>query len=308
MIVRTTDSSVPAALRPVPASSRIELPTLEPNEALLLAVGVLGPDPDMEIAKQLVITGGTSVLGILEAARTMVATGDLVHDGRRFAWRDEHSERRQHIGPRGLLEERFATLDTSSMRFLEVACSALPASSPQVIDAAVALDGIPEDTRRRAFEALQNDGLLNRQGKPESELLRRAVVQRMPPARRTEVYRFVAQALHSAEPLVGPSMAATVGAYLCEGGDLERGAHAILEAGSLAADLGYNSAAVRLADGRLVRAAVGLGDVEAGRVVDVEHLGQGLPEGDDDLIGEVRAGQAHYGAASRGAVRRSHGL
>ena len=247
LIVRTTDSSVPAALRPVPASSRIELPTLEPNEALLVAVGVLGPDPDMEIAKQLVITGGTSVLGILEAARTMVATGDLVHDGQRFAWRDEHGERRQHIGPRGLLEERFATLDTSSMRFLEVACSALPASSPQVIDAAVALDGIPEDTRRRAFEALQNDGLLNRQGKPESELLRRAVVQRMPPARRTEVYRFVAQALHSAEPLVGPSMAATVGAYLCEGGDLERGAHAILEAGSLAADLGYNSAAVRLA-------------------------------------------------------------
>jgi hypothetical protein len=69
----------------------------------------------------------------------------------------------------------------------------------------------------------------------------------MPPARRTEVYRFVAHALHTAEPLVGPSMAATVGAYLCEGGDLTRGAHAILEAGSLAADNGYTNAAVRLA-------------------------------------------------------------
>ena len=69
----------------------------------------------------------------------------------------------------------------------------------------------------------------------------------MPPARRTEVYRFVAQALHTAEPLVGPSMAATVGAYLCEGGDLGRGTHAILEAGSLAADNGYTHAAVRLA-------------------------------------------------------------
>jgi len=69
----------------------------------------------------------------------------------------------------------------------------------------------------------------------------------MPPARRTEAYRFVAHALHTAEPLVGPSMAATVGAYLCEGGDLARGAHAILEAGSLAADNGYTAAAVRLA-------------------------------------------------------------
>jgi hypothetical protein len=42
-------------------------------------------------------------------------------------------------------------------------------------------------------------------------------------------------------------MAATVGAYLCEGGDLVRGAHAILEAGSLAADNGYTHSAVRLA-------------------------------------------------------------
>jgi hypothetical protein len=42
-------------------------------------------------------------------------------------------------------------------------------------------------------------------------------------------------------------MAATVGAYLCEGGDVERGTHAILEAGSLAAENGYKGAAVRLA-------------------------------------------------------------
>jgi hypothetical protein len=226
---------------------KIDLPELDPNEALLVAAGILGPDTDMEIATQLVITGGTTVLGITEAARTMIATGDIVHDGRSFVWREEAAERRQYLGPRALLEERFATLDTSSMRFLEIACTALPASSAQVVDAAVALDGIPAETRQRALEALVNDGLLTPQGKPDSELLRRAVVQRMPPARRTEVYRFVAQALHTAEPLVGPSMAATVGAYLCEGGDLARGTHAILEAGTLAADNGYTHAAVRLA-------------------------------------------------------------
>jgi hypothetical protein len=247
LCVRTTDSSVPAGLRGLQRSVTIDLPALDPNEGLLVAAGILGPDAHMDIAKQLVITGGTTVLGITEAARTMIATGDIVHDGSRFVWREEDAERRQYMGPRALLEERFATLDTSSMRFLEVACTALPASSAQVIDAAVALDGIPADTRRRALEALVNDGLLTRQGKPDSELLRRAVVQRMPPARRTEVYRFVAQALHTAEPLVGPSMAATVGAYLCEGGDLARGAHAILEAGSLAADNGYTNVAVRLA-------------------------------------------------------------
>ncbi len=247
LCVRTTESSLPAGLRPVPRSSRIELSSLEPNEALVVAAAVLGPNADVEIAKQLVISGGASVLGVVEAARTMVATGDLVHDGNGFRWRDAEAERRQYLGPRALLEERFATLDSSSMRFLEVACAALPASSAQVIDAAVELDGVPEETRKRALEALMNDGLLDVRAKPASELLRRAVVQRMPPGRRTEVYRFVAQALHGSEPLVGPAMAATVGAYLCEGGDLQRGAHALLEAGSLAADQGYNSAAVRLA-------------------------------------------------------------
>jgi hypothetical protein len=247
LCIRTTESSVPAGLRGLHRAATVDLPALDPNEGLLVAAGILGPEANTEIARQLVITGGTTVLGITEAARTMVATGDIVREGNTFVWRDETAERRQHLGPRALLEERFATLDTSSMRFLEIACAALPASSAQVVDAAVALDGIPDGTRRRALEALVNDGLLTPQGKPDSELLRRAVVQRMPPARRTEAYRFVAHALHTAEPLVGPSMAATVGAYLCEGGNLARGAHAILEAGSLAADNGYTSAAVRLA-------------------------------------------------------------
>lgn len=247
LCVRTTEASIPAGLRPIQRNAKIDLPALDPNEALLVAGGVLGPAADVEIAKQLVITGGMSALGVKEAARTMVATGDIVHDGETFVLREASVEPRQYLGPRALLEERFATLDTSSMRFLEIACVALPATSTEVIDAAVALDGIPRDTRKRVLVALVNDGLLTPLGKPDSELLRRAVVQRMPPARRTEVYRFVAKALHSAEPLVGPAMAATVGAYLCEGGDLERGAHALLEAGTLAADNGYTAAAVRLA-------------------------------------------------------------
>ncbi|MGB5812685.1 MAG: hypothetical protein WBG86_19280, partial [Polyangiales bacterium] len=247
LCVRTTESRVPAGLKAVRPAVAVKLSPLDPNEALIIAGALLGPATDIEVAKQAVIAGGTTVLGITEAARTMVATGDLIHDGNAFAWREDVPEARQFLGPRALLEERFATLDTSSMRYLEIACAALPASSSQVIDAAVALDGVAEKTRRRALDALIGDGLLSERAKPDSELLRRAVVQRMPPARRTEVYRFVAQALHEAEPLVGPSMAATVGVYLCEGGDLHRGALAILEAASLAADQGYTGAAVRLA-------------------------------------------------------------
>ncbi|MGB5545066.1 MAG: hypothetical protein WBM74_00720, partial [Polyangiales bacterium] len=173
LCIRTTESTVPAGLRSLEGSTRIELPALDPSEALLVAAGILGTNANMEIAKQLVITGGTTVLGIAEAARTMVATGDLIRDDQGFVWREEAAERRQYLGPRALLEERFATLDTSSMRYLEVACTALPASSGKVIDAAVGLDGIAERTRRRCLEALINDGLVTTQGKPSSELLRR---------------------------------------------------------------------------------------------------------------------------------------
>jgi hypothetical protein len=247
LCVRRFELKLPAALKTVRPAVQISLSSLDPNEALLIAGAMLGPETETEIAKQAVVMGGTTVLGLTEAVRTMVATGDIVHDGTAFRWREDAQAQRQYLGPRALLEERFATLDTASMRYLEIACAALPASSQQVIDAAVALDGVPKRTRGRARDALINDHLLNGRAKPDSELLRRAVVQRMPPARRTEVYRFVAQALHESEPLVGPSMAATVGAYLCEGGNLELGTHAILAAGALAADLGYAGAAVRLA-------------------------------------------------------------
>ena len=280
--IRTVDSRMPAALKGVRPAQQIVVSPLDPNEALVVATAILGPETSIDIARQVVIAGGTTLLGLTEAARTMVATGDLVHDGEAFVCRGDDQEQTQYLGPRALLEERFGTLDSASMRYLEIACAALPASSPQVIDAAVALDGVPEQTRRRALDALIRDGLLTPFAKPDSELLRRAIVQRMPPARRTEVYRFVAQALHEAEPLVGPAMAATVGAYLCEGGDLERGTHAILEAGSLAADHGYTAAAVRLAAAAVqYQPSTGTRSA-ASEISRVVQLPSGPPDQDDD--------------------------
>ncbi|MBW2718296.1 MAG: hypothetical protein JRD94_06990, partial [Deltaproteobacteria bacterium] len=71
LCIRTTESSVPAGLRGLPRAARIDLPALDPNEALVVASAILGPDTNAEIAKQLVISGGATVLGITEAARTM---------------------------------------------------------------------------------------------------------------------------------------------------------------------------------------------------------------------------------------------
>ena len=57
LCIRTTESSVPAGLRGLKRAATIDLPALDPNEALLVAAGILGPDASTEIATQLVITG-----------------------------------------------------------------------------------------------------------------------------------------------------------------------------------------------------------------------------------------------------------
>ena len=49
------------------------------------------------------------------------------------------------------------------------------------------------------------------------------------------------------EPYGGPALSATVGALLCEGGQLEEGSEALLQSGALAASLGYRHAAFKLA-------------------------------------------------------------
>lgn len=245
--VRLLDKQIPADLQEITTPTRLSLPNLEANEAMLIARAILGEQTSTDIAKQVVIAGGGSLLGLTEAARTMVAAGDVVRDGDRFVWRTDTRERRQFTGPRELLEERMSALDGSSLKYLEMACAALPVSSARVIDSAAAMDGFDAKARAAARKALIADRLLGVTAKPSSEVLRRIVIQRMPPARRAEIYRFLARALREQEPHFGPVMAATTGAYDCEGGDLDTGVEALLNVGTLATKLGYANAAVRLA-------------------------------------------------------------
>ena len=245
--IRLLDKQIPADLQDVTTPTSLTLSNLEANEALLIASAIVGAQTPSDIAKQVVIAGGGSLLGLTEAARTMVAAGDIVWDGQRFVWRKTPRESRKFTGPRGLLEERMTALDGSSLRYLEMACAALPASSARVIDAAAELDGFDPEQRAAARHALIADRLIGVTAKPSSEVLRRIVIQRMPPARRAEIYRFLSKALCEQEPHFGPAMAATTGAYDCEGGDLDAGVTALLNVGALAAKRGYTSAAVRLA-------------------------------------------------------------
>ena len=59
------------------------------------------------------------MLGVVEAARTLVASGDLVYDEGAFVWRAGPRSGAQGLGMDAVLSERLGTLDADSRRVLE---------------------------------------------------------------------------------------------------------------------------------------------------------------------------------------------
>jgi tetratricopeptide (TPR) repeat protein len=227
------------------------LPLLRTPDAKQIAEAILGETTSEEVTRRVAVLGGDTPLGVIEAARTLIAAGDLVWDAsaRRFSFR---------VGPRGgvsgipvesLLDERIASLEATPRRILEAVCAA-PSGSPSDLSRAVAaMDGISGDDLAEGIERLVVESLLS----PEeplaatSTMLRAVVVQTMPPSRISELYRFIARAMQAAAAKDAEFEKATVGFYLAEGGHEADGARALIEAGRAASLHGFPRAAVRLA-------------------------------------------------------------
>lgn len=224
----------------------LELPALTRDQAAQVAAKVLREPEDSALAASVGLTGGDTTRGIIEAARTLVSSGDLVCIDSRFAWR-QRPRSESNLATASLVEERILALEEDPLRALEVVCAALPASCKEVFEAAMESDGLSADRCLVAIRVLRGERFITAELAPDSEVLRRVVIRRMPAARRSEVYRFVGDALASKEPYPGPALSATVGAYWCEGGETAKGVRALLKAGVMAATRGYTRAAVRLA-------------------------------------------------------------
>lgn len=223
-------------------------------------------------------------LGVVEAARTLVAAGDLVREEGHFRWR---------VGPRAgvraipldsLLQERLGALEEAPMRLLEAVCMS-PAGTPGLITASVAgHDGLDAERRHDATVALQNEAFVHGGPllQPTSEHLRRLVLRNMPPARSAELSRFVAEAMTESALVSGPMAQATIGYFLQQGGAPAAAAEAILVAARASLESGLHAAArhlaaaavqthplveVRTEAGRISRAAAGdEDDAKAARV------------------------------------------
>ncbi len=248
LVVRASaDARLPRPFAP-PPEGEIRVPLLKPDEALEVARGVVGLAADPDIAEVVAVHGGDSPLGILEAARTLVSSGDLVHDGARFQWRLAARAAESRIPLRLLLDERLRAVEPIASRMLEVVCVAPFGFPPHVLHRTAALDGLDEESRLQSIAALRQEAFLadDRELRPSSEAVRAMVLRSMPPARLAELHRFLAAAI---EEDIGPGtlVRATTGFLRGEGGDTEVGALSLLEAAAAATRAGHERSAVRLA-------------------------------------------------------------
>ncbi|MBC7173213.1 MAG: hypothetical protein H5U40_12320, partial [Polyangiaceae bacterium] len=250
LVVRTAaDVTIPRPLAPVDAECDIRIPLLKPDEARAIARSVLGDAADPSIVEVVAVHGGDSQLGVVEAARTLVASGDVVHDGSRFLWRLAQRSAENRVPLRHLLEERLRLLEPIPSRMLEAACVA-PFGFPAIsVHRAAALDGLDRESRAHSIARLRQEAFLadDEDLRPSSEALRAVVLRNMPPARLAELHRFLASAVDEGANPAETLIRATLGALRSEGGDAELGAKALLDAAAAAARAGHDRSAVRLA-------------------------------------------------------------
>ncbi|MCB9602811.1 MAG: hypothetical protein H6720_21040 [Sandaracinus sp.] len=238
------DLPLPKSLEALPWQEYV-LPSLRLDDAKEVAATILG-EADEDVIRRVAVLGGDTPLGVVEAARNLLAAGDVIYADHRFVWRSAPRAGIRAIPLDTLVHERVDTLEGVSRALLET-CSLVPPGTDEdtIVDLA-RRDGLTNELGE-ARERLEREAFL-RAGSwaPTSEHLRRAVLQSMPPARRAELERFFAAALEAKGPS-GPVAGVTRGMALAEGGDGAGAAAVFLRAAEALATRGWRDAARRLA-------------------------------------------------------------
>ena len=179
----------------------LPLPRIRSGGALEVARGVLGGKTDEGVCQRVAQLGGASPLGVVEAARVLVAGGDLIHiqGDESYRWRAGPRSGARTIPIEALIEERVTATDGTARCILEAIC-ATPSGSPSELSRTVAMaDGVGLDDLAEGIERLCGEAFLA----PEEPLyatssaLRTVVVQAMTPGRVREMYGFIAGAMEA---------------------------------------------------------------------------------------------------------------
>ncbi len=228
----------------------LTLPPLRTSDARVVAQSVLGEATPVDVARRVAVLGGDTPASVLEAARAMIGSGDLVLDSeseeRRFIWRGAPRGGVKALALDALLAERLDQLDDESRRLLELITS-MPEWGPRsMLDALAAADGLRARAIPRSLDRLVREGWLSagELPRPASSFLRRFVGSASPPARTAEVHRFVAAQLPPSSRVAETAERAL---HLVLGGNETEGVGSLLGAADALIALGYGGAAAQLA-------------------------------------------------------------
>ncbi len=242
-------ANTPAAIARITGLERVTLDPLDESARSQAAADVLSLSFNDPLAHRVAELGGDSVLAIETAARALVSTGEVVHDGKRFRFRTHD---RRPPGPAAIEElvlARISGLSNVAQRVLEAMCVSPLAATAELTHAVAELDGLPADAVSAGRAQLANEGLIADDASlgPLESTVRLAVRGAMPPARASELHRFVAQLLRAQCPPEPSFQHAVVAHHLAEGGNDVGAASALLDAAYAASSKGFDRVAVRLA-------------------------------------------------------------
>jgi hypothetical protein len=241
------DARVPGALLRGAEPVELRIPVPSAQDRCRIAEQVLGLPAGSGVARRVAQLSSASMRGVTEAARTLVSSGDLVHDGTGFVWR---------AGPRGagvsipvdaLLSERLKGLSPEAHRVLEALCIAAPDLEAALVDRIVALDGLDAAGASAGRAQLLHEGWIDARGSLGAAASRVVSTVRsdMQPARAAELHRFAS--LVMGEHLTQGFGLGLVAHHHAEGGQTSEAAQALLAAARAAGECGFDKSAVRLA-------------------------------------------------------------
>jgi hypothetical protein len=246
---------VPPDARPPESFARggnlaeIRVPPMTQQEGRALAQSMLGKLTSQDIARRAAAMGGNTPLGVAEAVRVLIATGDVIVDSGKFRWRRGPAGRVATLTIEGLLEERVDEMSLDARRLLE-AMATVPDPDESTLVAKVAeADGLSPHAREAALEELIGQALVDRtaRGLTLSRHVRAVIEQAMPPARLSELSRFVAETMARDAPNAGAYARATLAHYVARGGRPTEAADILLAVALSAGQNGFVRSGVRLA-------------------------------------------------------------
>ncbi|MFT3921333.1 MAG: hypothetical protein QM778_02235 [Myxococcales bacterium] len=243
------DAKAPEAFARGGTLAEIRVPGLAQAEARAFALSMLGKNTSNDIARRAAAMGGNTPLGVAEAVRVLVASGDVVFSEQQFRWRRGPAGRLSTHTVEALVEERIDKLPRGVRRMLEaLALVPDPGEAPVVSEVADS-EGLRDSVREDAIEELVSLSLLERgpSGLSLSTIVRAVVVAGIPPNRMLELNRAIARALERRIPSADAFARATLAYHMARGGRAPEAVDIMLEVAGLAGQLGYLRSGVRLA-------------------------------------------------------------